>query len=46
MIGTYEYVSDGPDGRSNYRQKENFQKYLYYYTGFGFNVSLICPFNQ
>ena len=40
LIGTYEYVSEGPDGRLNYRQKENFQKYLYYYTGFGFNVSL------
>ena len=40
LIGTYEYVSEGPDGRLNYRQNENFQKYLYYYTGFGFNVSL------
>ena len=39
VIGTYEYVSEGPDGRLNYRQNENWQKYLYYYTGFGINVS-------
>ena len=38
IIGTYEFLSEGLDGRLNYLQLEgDSRKFLYYYSEFGYS---------